>query len=119
MTQADSVYSTPPTNTPVSRRDQPTSAPGASSLCPASVIPASQFGACQAIQTPPEPAAADETCTSRAGRSINRRTAIMNMLVSTAIAGAAVATVAECAAAAVQPDDSTLLELEERIFEHH
>jgi hypothetical protein len=44
---------------------------------------------------------------------------MMNMLVSTAIAGTAVATVAECAAAAVQPDDSALLELEERIFEHH
>ena len=43
----------------------------------------------------------------------------MNMLVSTAIAGTAVPTVAECAAAAVQPDDSALLELEERIFEHH
>ena len=44
---------------------------------------------------------------------------MMNMLVSTAIAGTAVATVAECAAAAVQPDDSALLELEERIFEQY
>jgi hypothetical protein len=48
---------------------------------------------------------------------INRRIATMNMLVSTAVAGTAVATVVECAAAAVQPDDSALLALEERIFD--
>jgi hypothetical protein len=94
-------------------------APGASSLCPVSLILDSGPNASQTLASEGEPPAGVMTCTSKAGRSINRRIAMMNMLVSTAIAGTAVATVAECAAAAVQPDDSALLELEERIFEQH
>ncbi len=62
-----------------------TSAPGAVQLSPPALISASPEGACQTARDPIEPGNPVSTCTPRAeGNAIDRRTAIMNMIASTA-----------------------------------
>ena len=63
------------------------SAPGASSLCPASVIPASHADAPQTLAIEGEPHATPPTCSSGAGRSMTRRL-LMNSIVALPIAAA-------------------------------
>jgi hypothetical protein len=112
MPQADSVHSTPPLNALASQYPA-TSAPGAVQLSPRALIPTSPPDACQGVKTQPEPSRGSEILGS--GAVVSRRS-IMNMLVSTAIAGTAVPAVAT-RAAALPADDSALLKLEEQIFE--
>jgi len=83
MTQADSVHSTPPTNTSAVSG---TGAAGAVLACQASVIPASRPGASQALASEGEPQTTPPTCSSGAGHSMTRRT-IKNSLVALPIAG--------------------------------
>jgi hypothetical protein len=85
MPKADSVFSTPPeTYEPIAT----TSAPGASSLCPASPIPASRPGAFQALAGEGEPQATPQTYPSGAGGSMTRRF-LMNSIVALPLAGVA------------------------------
>src|SRR3981081_4058508 len=86
--------------------------PGALSVGPASVIPASQSDACQAFPVDAEPPAGSTIHSSKAGRSINRRS-LMNMLVGAATF-TATATPVIAAAEATSPNpiaDSKLLAL--------
>src|SRR4051812_33427444 len=87
---------------------QQSSAPGAVLLSPAPLIPASRSDACQASPEPPEPSPGSAILEGGAGGSINRRTVIMNMLVSTAIAGALVPNQAAAAAPVERPDRRAL-----------
>jgi hypothetical protein len=83
MPKADGVLSTPPlTYEPVAT----ISAPGASSLCPPSLIPASRPGASQALASEGEPPAAPQTCSGGAGHSMARRF-LMNSIVALPLAG--------------------------------
>jgi hypothetical protein len=109
MAKATRVHSTPPTNTSKSIAG----APRASSLCPASVIPASHTDARQALASEGEPHAAPPTCSDGAGAPMTRRI-LMNMMVRSAAIVAA-PSIAQAASDA----DAELLDLEERIFEHH
>jgi hypothetical protein len=102
MTQADSVHSTPPTDTPI----PPASATGALS-CPASVSRASPLDACQASAAPREPSRGEMNCSPQAGPSMTRRT-IMNSLVALPIAAA----VQVASPALPSSSDARLLELE-------
>jgi hypothetical protein len=65
------------------RRANPAGAPGASSLCPVSLIPASRPGASQPLASEGEPQAMPPTCLREAGQSMTRRN-LMNLLVTAA-----------------------------------
>jgi hypothetical protein len=81
MTQADSVHSTPPLNTPIG-------APGAVQLSPPSLIPGSHPPACQGVKNVPEPSAG--LTVQSGGAAMNRRS-LMNMMVgAAAVAGTAI-----------------------------
>src|SRR5947208_1749242 len=97
MTQADRVYSTPPTNTPISQ-SWPASAPGALSVCPASVIPASRSDACQATSGRDEPDPPSPDSSDGAGSPTLSRRLLMNMFVSSAAVAAAPAVAMNSAA---------------------
>jgi hypothetical protein len=79
MPKADRVFSTPQPAATIS-------AQGASSLCPASLIPASRPGASQALASEGEPPATPPTCSSGAGHSMTRRF-LMNSIVALPLAG--------------------------------
>ncbi len=113
MPKADCVFSTPQLVATIS-------APGASSLCPASLIPDSRPGASLALASDGEPYATPQTCSSGAGGSMTRRT-IMNSLVALPIANALPVTSpamsSSTSADTVHPD-AILFELEEKIFKY-
>jgi hypothetical protein len=108
MAKADSVLSTPPTDTSKST----VGAPGAVQLSPVSLIPASRPGASQDLASECEPPAASPTCSSGAGSSMTRRF-LMNSIVALPIA-AAVPTAAP--AMLSHPSDDRLVAAAEGLF---
>ena len=110
MTQANRVYSTPPTNTSVTVATE--SAPGASALCQPHVIRDSRLSASQTLAIGGEPHATHPTCSSGAGGSMTRRF-LMNSIVALPIAAAVpVARPSIAAAGATQADDPIFAAIE-------
>src|SRR5258707_9607840 len=98
-------------------RAAPTSAPGALSVCPASVSRASQSGACQASAGGHEPEAGLATCLPQAGSVLINRRAIMNMFVSTAAVAAAPAVAAPANSAPLAIDHRAILARVEEVVD--
>jgi hypothetical protein len=89
MSEAKRVHSTPPTSAPIFQSNSGNvaqSATGASSLCPAFLIPGSRPGASQALASEGEPHAGSPTCSGGAGGSMTRRF-FMNSIVALPLAG--------------------------------